>query len=163
MSSRAGSTCRKDSNEWLLHWRTPSHNNACCCLNLKWRHVKRAFSHESLAPLCTRTTISRLISCESCSLETLNHSFSVLSWATSLTTLTRVPPCLPNTGDGGVEVGGWQEVHRKGASNLACNGSKTTYRNMPRGITINDCSHVCVVAGCHSFHFGKHNLLIESV
>lgn len=95
----------KDSNEWLLHWRTPSHHNVCCCLNLKWRHVKRAFSHESLAPLCTRTTISRLISCESCSLETLNHSFSVLSWATSLTTLTRVPPCLPNTGDGGVEVG----------------------------------------------------------
>lgn len=37
----------------------------------------------------TRTAISRLINCESRSLETLNHSFSILSRATSLATLTR--------------------------------------------------------------------------
>ncbi|TNN44998.1 hypothetical protein EYF80_044803 [Liparis tanakae] len=53
-----------------------------------------------------RAAISGLINCESCSLETLNHSFSVLSRAAGLAALTRVPPCLPNAGDGGVEVGG---------------------------------------------------------
>lgn len=40
-------------------------------------------------PLHTRTAISRLINCESRSLETLNHSFSILSRAASLAALTR--------------------------------------------------------------------------
>lgn len=62
----------------------------------------RCVLHSS--PLHTCTAISRLINCESCSLETLNHSFSVLSRAGSLTTLTKVPPCLPNTAHSGAEV-----------------------------------------------------------
>lgn len=41
------------------------------------------------ASVHTCTDISRLISCESCSLETLNHSFSILSRAASLAVLTR--------------------------------------------------------------------------
>lgn len=58
------------------------------------------------ASVHTCTAISRLINCESRSLETLNHSFSVLSRAASLAALTRVPPYLPNTGDGGGRGGG---------------------------------------------------------
>jgi len=90
----------RDSDErWLRRQR-----NTRGRLIVKWCRDRGA-SPPPLAPLHTCTAISRLINCESCSLETLNHSFSVLSRAASLTTLTRVPPCLPNTGDGGVEVG----------------------------------------------------------
>ena len=59
-----------------------------------------------LASVHTCTAISKLINCESRSLETLNHSFSVLSQAANLAALTGVPPCLPNTGDGDGRGGG---------------------------------------------------------
>lgn len=59
----------------------------------------------SLDPsISTCSPFTRLITCESFSLETVNHSFSVLSRAASLATLTRVPPCLPNTANRRVAV-----------------------------------------------------------
>lgn len=107
-------------------------------------------SPESPASLHTCTAISRLINCESCSLETLNHSFSILSRAASLTTLMRVPPCLPNTGDsggGGGECGdlGGEVRYRAGGIKFGLRGweknvserSKITRRNIPLGVTIN--------------------------
>lgn len=96
------------------------------------------FPANPLAPLHTCTAISRLINCESCSLETLNHSFSVLSRAASLTALTRVPPCLPNTRDGGGRRWGeWGfrrpgEVPCRGASNLDYGRSMSASDLKPR-------------------------------
>lgn len=109
---RRGWTCRTSSfhrNKWAMALLEDSAPVSRRCTWLSWlemaMQLKTVSSPEVLAPLCTRTAISRLINCESCSLETLNHSFSILSRAASLTTLTRVPPCLPNTGDASVEVG----------------------------------------------------------
>lgn len=65
----------------------PCHSDVRGRLNVKWQCNRRGLL-PWIPRSSTRTAISRLISCESCSLETLNHSFSVLSWATSLATLT---------------------------------------------------------------------------
>lgn len=60
------------------------------CLDFKWwSNRKKCPSSPTPASVHTCTAISRLINCESRSLETLNHSFSVLSRAASLAALTR--------------------------------------------------------------------------
>lgn len=138
------------------------------------RQLKRVSSPESLTPLHTCTAISRLINCESCSLETLNHSFSVLSRAASLTTLTRVPPCLPNTGDSG---GGGREGGDLGGVVRYCTaGIKFGLWGWKENVSERSkitpgCHYKCmaalspisVIADCRSLCCVKRNLSIQTV
>lgn len=71
------------------HTRRTTLGNVSIRLDLKWWSDWRIPTSPTPASYHTCTAISRLINCESCSLETLNHSFSVLSRAASLAALTR--------------------------------------------------------------------------
>lgn len=141
----------------------------------------RCVLHSS--PLHTCTAISRLINCESCSLETLNHSFSVLSRAGSLTTLTKVPPCLPNTAHSGAEVRiekvrielVWSGTARRVGVQI---WTTTTCRKKCQWIIYSPgkentpgchykrrtaLSHISVIVDFGSFCLVKHNLFIQSL
>lgn len=98
-----------EPNKLAHRWKTSAMQRSRLCRLEMVKQPNRATPSPLPPPLAsvhTCTAISKLINCESRSLETLNHSFSVLSQAANLAALTGVPPCLPNTGDGDGRGGG---------------------------------------------------------